>query len=182
MNTSKRTLVTSELVDLNELIAVVAQSLTRLVGDDIAISTELGPGLDLVRGTRGQFEQALLNLAVNARDAMPNGGRLTIRTGTTVVSTGDARYPDLPQGRYVSLVVADTGCGMTDDVKARIFEPFFTTKAAAKAMGLGLAMVHGVVRSHGGAIAVDSSVGVGTTFELLFPPGDDADTPIVVTA
>jgi CheY-like chemotaxis protein len=117
-----------------------------------------------------QVEQVVLNLAVNARDAMPRGGRLIIETGDVEIRAADlVGCPDLKPGRHIRLSVSDTGCGMTDEVKARIFEPFFTTKGVGKGTGLGLATVYGIVKQAGGHITVDSRVGVGSTFTILLP-------------
>ncbi|MBN9121553.1 MAG: hypothetical protein J0I06_20790 [Planctomycetes bacterium] len=179
MNESEHARVGLALVDLNELLTEITPLIAELVGDDIAVSTELAPGLDPIECDRRHIAQAVLNLVANSRDAMPRGGRLVIRSGSATVLSGDARYPDLAGGRYVSLTVADAGCGMTDEVKAHAFEPFFTTKEFGKGTGLGLPFVLGVVRSFGGDVAIESTVGVGTTVEMLFPPGD-ADIPIVV--
>jgi CheY-like chemotaxis protein len=142
----------------------------------ISITTALGPSLPAVEGDPGQIEQALLNLCINARDAMPAGGTLTIGARLAVVDTAAAlAVRDIQPGSYVVISVADTGVGMTDEVKQRIFEPFFTTKPRDKGTGLGLAMVHGLVRSAGGTITVESTPGVGTTIELYLPAS--AHTP-----
>src|SRR5262249_6641342 len=122
----------------------------------------------------GQIDQVLMNLVVNARDAMPEGGRLTIGTRAVVLEEGQAVYPDLAPGRYALLSVADTGCGMTDDVKARRVERFSTTKGPAKGPGRGLAMVFGIVKQAGGHIAAASEVGAGTTFTILLPAVEEA--------
>jgi signal transduction histidine kinase/CheY-like chemotaxis protein len=136
----------------------------------ITIETALWPSLPAVEGDPGQLEQALLNLCINARDAMPAGGTLTLSARLAVVDTAAAlALRDIQPGSYVVIGVADTGVGMTDDVKQRIFEPFFTTKPRDKGTGLGLAMVHGLVRSTGGTITVDSTPGTGTTIELYLP-------------
>src|SRR5262249_8534688 len=136
-----------------------------LLGDDIALVTVLDPALGQVRADPGQLGQVLLNLAVNARDAMPQGGQLTIETANVTRQESDERgAPEMPPGRYVQLRVCDTGIGMDTAVQAHLFEPFFTTKEVGKGTGLGLATVYGIVTQSGGYIAVDTALGHGTAF------------------
>jgi two-component system cell cycle sensor histidine kinase/response regulator CckA len=163
---SRREIAQRELLDLNEVISDVEQLLRRTIGEDIELVAELSPQLRPVLGDPGQLEQVLVNLAVNARDAMPRGGRLTISTSNV---EREAEGPDLPAGSYVRLLVADTGEGMGEKVLGRIFEPFFTTKPKGRGTGLGLATVYGIVREAGGAISVDSDPGAGARFEVLLP-------------
>ncbi|AMV29198.1 Blue-light-activated protein [Gemmata sp. SH-PL17] len=166
---SRKAIIEPKVLDLNELVSQSARLLARLIGEDVTLSTVLDPGLARVKVDPGQIEQVVMNLVVNARDAMPTGGRLTIETRALTVVPGDAACPDVEPGGYAQLNVSDTGSGMTDEVKARIFEPFFTTKEQGKGTGLGLATVYGIVKTYGGHIDVHSEVGAGTTFKLLFP-------------
>ncbi len=163
---SRRAIVALRVLDLNDVVASISKMLRRLIGEDIAFATVLCPTPCQVRIDPGQIEQMIMNLAINARDAMPNGGELTIETNHEEVLRAT---PDYPPGRYVRLVVTDTGTGMTEDVKARIFEPFFTTKEVGMGTGLGLATAFGIVKQAGGHIRVESTIGKGTTFEVMFP-------------
>jgi len=148
----------------------VGKMLRRLIGEDVTLITELSPVLARVKADQGQIEQVIMNLAVNARDAMPRGGRLTVATKNTEIQSGDAIPTSDPSpDRFVQLSVSDTGTGMTDEVKAKIFEPFYTTKAIGKGTGLGLATVYGIVKQANGHINVLSTVGVGTTFSVVLP-------------
>ena len=165
---SRRSVLAVKPLDLNEVIANLLKMLTRLIGENIKLNFESGSGLPLVEADAGMMEQVIMNLVVNARDAMPKGGRVTIRT--TLVE-GDANWaasnPNRQPGRFVSLVVTDTGCGMDTATLRRIFEPFFTTKEAGKGTGLGLATVHGIVAQHNGWVEVASEVGRGSTFQIF---------------
>jgi signal transduction histidine kinase len=180
---SRRSMIDPKVLDLNAIVSETAKMLRRLLGENIEISLALAPVLPPITADQGQIEQVLINLAVNARDAMAGGGRLTIATRPLELGDGDlSDYPDLRAGRFVQLVVTDTGCGMTDEVRAQIFEPFFTTKGVGTGTGLGLAVVHGIVKQAGGHVSVSSEVGVGTTFKLLFPTAPaPAEPPFGVT-
>jgi PAS domain S-box-containing protein len=167
---SRRELLQSAVVDLNEIIGRVEKLLRRLIGENIEIVLRLEPGLPLVRADTGQLEQVIMNLAVNARDAMPVGGVLTIQTARTEVNETLARsHMGLRPGEYVELCVRDTGHGMPPEVQARLFEPFFTTKERGKGTGLGLATAYGIVKQSHGHIWVSSAVGRGATFRILLP-------------
>ncbi len=170
---SRRQQLQARPLDLNLLIADTKKMLGRLIGEDVSVQIRPAPGLGAIHADPGQMEQIILNLAVNARDAMPNGGTLTIQTGNLDLAAEDAEpRPPLPPGRYVLLSVADTGVGMSQDVRARIFEPFFTTKPEGQGTGLGLATVYGIVKQSGGYVWVDSAEGEGATFRIYLPRVD----------
>ncbi len=167
---SRKSIVVPSVLDLNAVVTQSTMLLRRLIGEDILLAADLEAELPRVKADVGQIDQVILNIAVNARDAMPTGGRLTIKTRQSFMGTADATaYPGVEPGGYVELSMTDTGCGMTEEVKAKLFEPFFTTKGVGKGTGLGLATVYGVVRASGGHVVVESEIGVGTTFRILFP-------------
>jgi PAS domain S-box-containing protein len=173
----------SEVLDLNEAVHGAGQLLRRTLGEhiDLTISTE--PALWRVKADRGQLEQVLVNLAVNARDAMPGGGRLSIDTGNTEVdATYATRRPGLTPGRYARLRVSDTGIGMDRATAERVFEPFFSTKPKGRGTGLGLATVYGIVTGAGGSIEIYSEPGLGTTVSVLLPATDEDAGPDVAPA
>jgi len=144
--------------------------LRRLIGKDIELKTELQPSLGLIRATRGFMEQVLLNLAVNARDAMPNGGKLLITLSNADIDEGrPPRLAAIDPGPYVRLSVSDNGMGMSPEAQAHLFEPFFTTKGATKGTGLGLSTVYGIIRQCSGHIIVETEPNNGTTFEIFLP-------------
>lgn len=184
---SRRQILTPRVLDLNEVITETDKMLRRLIGEDIQLTTTLTSSLWKVRSDPGQIEQVLLNLAVNARDAMPCGGRLTIETHNTELDEMYVRsHPDAQVGPHVLLSVTDNGVGMSAEVLARIFEPFFTTKQPGKGTGLGLATVHGIVNQSDGHVTADSQVGVGTTFKVFLPRVEDvlkvSNVPLKVSA
>ena len=167
---SRRQIVEPRVVDLNELIARMHNMLVRLIGEDIELRTLPGPGLATVKIDPGLAEQVLVNLAVNARDAMPQGGVLVIETATVTLDEEYQRsHPLAEPGVYVRLAISDTGCGMSDEVKRHLFEPFFTTKPRGQGTGLGLATTYGAIRQSNGYIEVYSEVGKGTTFKIYLP-------------
>ncbi len=167
---SRKAIVEPKVLDLNEVIRTTTRMLSRLLGEDVTLLTELGQGLAAVRADAGQIEQVIMNLAVNARDAMPSGGRLTITTDEIDVGASEVwDGEELRPGRHVRLRVEDTGSGMTEEVRARLFEPFFTTKGIGRGTGLGLATVYGIARQAGGHVSVESAVSAGTTFTVLLP-------------
>ncbi|MBM3777027.1 MAG: response regulator [Acidimicrobiia bacterium] len=167
---SRRQVLEPHVVSLNDLVGGLQKMLRRLIEENVRIECDLAPGLPPVHVDPGQIDQVLVNLAVNARDAMPDGGVLTIETSQVELRADDARrHEPLQPGPHVALSVRDTGSGMAPDVLARAFEPFFTTKPVGQGTGLGLATVYGIVRQSGGRIDVTSEPGAGTTFRLYFP-------------
>ncbi len=161
-------------VDINGLVTGMESLFRRTLGEDIDIVVSLGDNLPPVLADEGQLESALLNLVINSRDAMPEGGKLTVETASTVLDTDYARREggDVRPGSYVMLAVTDTGTGMTPEVQRRVFEPFFTTKEVGKGSGLGLSMVFGFVKQSEGHIKIYSEVGLGTTIKMYLPPAD----------
>jgi CheY-like chemotaxis protein/two-component sensor histidine kinase len=167
---SRKQLIQTRVLDLNIVLQNMARMLQRLLGEDIALDSDYAMHLPSLEADAGMLEQVIMNLAVNSRDAMPNGGRLAI--GTSAVEIDGAytsRNTDARTGKFVCLTVTDNGCGMDRKTMDRIFEPFFSTKEVGKGTGLGLATVYGIVNQHQGWIEVRSEVGQGTTFKIFFP-------------
>jgi PAS domain S-box-containing protein len=176
---SRQQIMTPTVLDLNTLVSDMEKMLPRLIGEDIAVRIELGDGLGAVRADRGQVEQVIMNLAVNARDAMPDGGTLLIQTANRELDELYARdHPGARLGRHIMLSVRDSGVGMDRETISHIFEPFFTTKELGKGTGLGLATVYGIVKQSGGYIAVDSSPGQGASFQVFLPRVDEPVTQV----
>ena len=177
---SRRQPVDPRPVDLNGLIGAVEELLRRSIGENIHLSVAAGEDLWLVRCDGNQLENALLNLAINARDAMPSGGTMMIDTANMALDAKEARQRDVSAGEYVRLRVMDTGVGMPPNVKERAFDPFYTTKPIGKGTGLGLSMIYGFVRQSDGSVTIDSEFGKGTTIEICLPrfSGDVLDAPV----
>jgi len=167
---SRQQVLQPRVLDVNRVVAEMIEMLPRLIGENIEVSFRPGERLCSVNADAGQLEQALLNLTVNARDAMPGGGQITIETSNVEIDgTYIRRRPAVPPGRYVVLTVSDTGCGISLEIQSRIFDPFFTTKEKGKGTGLGLAMVYGIVKQSGGYVWVYSEVGHGAAFKIYLP-------------
>jgi two-component system, cell cycle sensor histidine kinase and response regulator CckA len=168
---SRKQMVQPRVFHLSDSIVNISRMLERLLGDDVELKTAMGQEIPPIYGDPGQIEQAMINLAVNARDAMPEGGRLTMALSLVDVDDAFAKaHRPMTPGKYVELSVTDTGIGMDAKTQEHVFEPFFTTKEVGKGTGLGLATVYGTVKQSGGFIALESQVGRGTTFKLYFPP------------
>ncbi len=167
---SRQQALQPQVLSLNMVVTELDKMLHRLLGDQIQLICVLDPALRFVTIDRGQMEQVLMNLALNARDAMPDGGQLTIHTANVDLDEEyAAANPEAQPGPYVRLTVTDNGCGMDEATRTHIFEPFFTTKEPHKGTGLGLAMVHGIIRQSNGHITVASELGNGTSFKIFLP-------------
>ncbi len=175
---TRQQVMRGQVLDMNEVVESSLQLLSRLIGEDIEIVTHLDPDIDAVRADPGQLHQVIMNLAVNARDAMAGGGRLTLATTNVVLDRDFAdSHPPTQPGRYVRLRMADTGHGMSEETRAHAFDPFFTTKHVGEGAGLGLATVYGIVKQSGGYIWVDSEEDAGTTFDIYLPRVTETPEP-----
>ncbi|MDE3151740.1 MAG: response regulator [Gemmatimonadota bacterium] len=180
---SRQQVMRVEVTPINDVVLRTESLLARVLGDHVILRTRLDPGAWPVRVDPGQVEQVLMNLAVNAQDAMPGGGTLTLATrNVTFAAPGSVNGVAVPAGEYAELSVADTGIGMDPITCSRVFEPFFTTKPAPEGTGLGLSMAYGIVRQSGGFITVESALGQGTTFRILLPRAGRADTFTTTTS
>jgi two-component system cell cycle sensor histidine kinase/response regulator CckA len=167
---SRKQVIQARPLDINAVLVDFGKMLPRLLGEDINLITQYAENLPAIEADEGMLEQVVMNLSVNARDAMPKGGKLTISTSLVEISEKYVRQrPEAHAGRFIALTVEDTGCGMDTAILTRIFEPFFSTKEVGRGTGLGLATVYGIVKQHQGWVEVSSKVGVGTTFRIFFP-------------
>jgi CheY-like chemotaxis protein len=174
MTFSRRQATERKVLDLNYVLVNLEKMLSRVMGENIKLITKMADDLGRIKADPGQMEQIIVNLTVNARDAMPDGGKLVLETANVELDEEFARtHIHVIPGRYTMFSVTDTGQGMTPEVKDHIFEPFFTTKEAGKGTGLGLFMVYGIVQNHGGHIFVDSEPGAGTIFKIYLPQMDE---------
>jgi CheY-like chemotaxis protein len=180
---ARKQMIEPRVLNLNDLVLSMDKLLRRLIGEDVELIARPAPDLGLVKVDPGQFEQILINLAVNARDAMPDGGKLTIETRNVLLGADDTRqYPEVIPGPHVLLAISDTGVGMNEVTRAHIFEPFFTTKERGKGTGLGLATCYGIVKQAGGHIWISSEPERGATFKIFLPRIEAEATPFASRA
>jgi two-component system, cell cycle sensor histidine kinase and response regulator CckA len=178
---SRRQVLQRRVIDLNDVVESSARMLRRLIGEHITVELVTNPDIPPLEADAAQLEQVILNLALNARDAMPNGGTLTIRTAHRPLTHDEAAPYGLSAGSYLSLSVQDTGVGISQEARAQIFEPFFTTKSVGEGTGLGLATAYGIAQQSGGTIGLESELGVGSTFHVYLPATTGTATPVQLT-
>ena len=167
---SRKSVSMQRSLELTPFLKEVAQFLRRTIAEDIHLDLQIEPGEHVIHGDPAQMQQALTNLALNARDAMPQGGKLSLRLWRLqVTSNQESPLPDMPPGDWVVIAVSDVGSGIRPEVRSHLFEPFFTTKPVGQGTGLGLAQVYGIVKQHSGHITVESQIGQGTTFTIYLP-------------
>jgi CheY-like chemotaxis protein len=167
---SRKQKMQPKVIDLNKIITNLGKMLQRLIGDHIVLESKLEPRLPAIEADAGMLEQIIMNLSVNARDAMPKGGKLLLTTSVSAINEAYVQlHPEARAGQFVRLSVNDTGSGMSKETLSRMFEPFFTTKEVGKGTGLGLATVYGIVKQHNGWIEVESELGAGSTFIIFLP-------------
>ncbi|HEV2694166.1 MAG TPA: PAS domain S-box protein [Verrucomicrobiae bacterium] len=177
----RKQILKPEILDLNSVLTGMETTLRHVMGRDADVRLSFGPGLKAVKADAGQMEQVIMNMVINASDAMPNGGKLVLETVNTVFDDQSVgRYPELKPGHYVMLAITDTGTGMSDEVKTRVFEPFFTTKDVGQGTGLGLSTCYGIIKQSGGHISVYSEPGRGTSFKIYLPQVESRAQPSVV--
>lgn len=175
---SRQQILQPIILDMSRVVSGLQRMLSRLLSEDIKLITSFAKGTGCVKADESQFEQVIVNLVINARDAMESGGKLTIEVNNLDIDENSlVTNPDLHPGQYVRLSISDTGCGMNADTKARIFEPFYSTKMSERGSGLGLAMVYGIIKQSNGVIEVSSEPGVGTTFDIFLPRVEGEHTP-----
>jgi len=180
---SRREIVETQVLALNQLVEDMSGMLERIIGENIEFQTSLAPNLALIRLDPSQMEQVIMNLVVNARDAMPDGGSLQVQTANVLLDGAYAEaHPDVAPGEYVMLVIGDTGVGMDEEVKSHLFEPFFTTKEQGQGTGLGLSTVFGIVKQNQGHIRVESEVGRGTMFKIYLPQVEATEADVLRAA
>lgn len=171
---SRNSQIHKKPLNLNEIVNNFYSLINRVIGDNIKTEIQLDSSIPQINADAGLIDQVILNLSLNARDAMPQGGKLIFKTESVIIDTENVnKHPEAKEGNYVVLIISDTGCGMDEKVRQRIFEPFFTTKEQGKGTGLGLAVVYGIVKQHNGWIEVESDVGKGTIFKIYFPCVND---------